>query len=157
MIEDIEGLIGGAVEEVFSTMLSSSVRPDTQATLPPPGEPQLAGCVSFVGLLTGVVRIYTSMVHARGVTCQLLGLEAKDLDNSMVNDAMGEVTNMIGGHFKSHLCDRGYPCRLSIPSIVRGTNFTIESAPNTTRKVMGFVSEKCALVVEVVLKETAPK
>ncbi len=157
MIADIEGPIGKAVEEVFSTMLNSTVRPDNQATLPPPGEPQLAGCVSFVGQFSGVVRIYTSLAQACGMTCQLLGLEEKDLDNAMVNDAMGEVTNMIGGSFKSHLCDCGYPCRLSIPSIVRGTNFKFEPVPNTTQMTMGYLSEGGTLVVEVVLKETKAK
>lgn len=138
-------------------MLNNAVRPDSQAALPPAGEPQLAGCVSFVGRLSGVVRIYTSLAQARRMTCLLLGLEENDLDGAMVNDAMGEVTNMIGGNFKSHLCDHGYPCRLSIPSIVRGTNFTIESAPNATRKIMGYMLQGGSLVVEVVVKETAAK
>ena len=40
---------------------------------------------------------------------------------------IGELSNMIGGDLKSRLCDAGFECELSIPSITSGKDFNIES------------------------------
>ncbi len=155
MIADIEELVCSAVEEVFSTMLSKTVEREPREDPNIDGEAQIACSVGFVGELSGVVCIYTTKTHAKSITGLLLGL-APDEEHSdeMVNDAMGEIANMVGGHFKSRLADRGHLCRLSIPSIIRGSNFTIESVSDTMRQVVGFQSDGQHMTVEVILKPT---
>jgi len=37
------------------------------------------------------------------------------------------LTNMITGNVKSQLCDAGFNCSLSIPSVVRGDKITVAS------------------------------
>ena len=87
----------------------------------------VAGGVGFGGDVTGVESIVVTTDFAREITCRLLGISDSDIDNeSMVNDAIGELANMVVGQIKSRLCDRGLPCVLTIPSIVRGTNFSLE-------------------------------
>ena len=49
--------------------------------------------------------------------------ELQGAGDEVVNDAIGELTNMVVGGFKNALCDAGYPCRLTIPSISAGRNF----------------------------------
>ena len=80
--------------------------------------------------------------------------EAEIEGNEMVNDVMGEVSNMVVGNIKSRLCDRGMECVLTIPSIVRGNHFSIEPVSSTERNVMSFRCEGSQLVVEVLLKPT---
>jgi chemotaxis protein CheX len=66
---------------------------------------------------------------------------------------MGELTNMVVGHLKSRLSDRGHACVMTIPSIVRGTNFHIEPVSSTTiRRVCSFRSLEHQLVVEIMLR-----
>lgn len=152
MIDEIDQMVDSAVSDVFSTMLRMPVSRV-------PDEPHLNGAeyvaasVGFNGDMNGVVYSYCTNSFARNVTCNLLGLEDSEIeDDAMVNDAMGEIANMIVGQIKSALCDRGLPCVLTIPSIVRGQNFSVQASRTTTRKASLFKSNDNQLVVEVLLK-----
>jgi chemotaxis protein CheX len=90
------------------------------------------------------------------MTGSLLGLEPDEVQaEEIVNDAMGELANMVVGHLKSRLSDRGMPCVLTIPSIVRGSQFTIKAISTTERQVSTF---RCGpdhqLVVEILIRPT---
>jgi chemotaxis protein CheX len=153
ILDEMNRLLDAAVEDVFSTMLSMKV----ERTRPEPGilngDPHVAGAVAFNGRLTGVVYLHSTAACARRVTSRLLGIAADEIDgDEMVNDAMGELANMVVGHVKSRLSDQGMPCVLTIPSIVRGSNFSIEPVSHTERRVFAFSCEAGILVVEVLIK-----
>lgn len=155
MTSDFLDLIRSAVEEVFDTMLSTKVEREPSGDAGAVTGAQVVGSVCFIGQLSGVVCIWTCPEHAERITCQLLGLgDTDERTDEMINDAFGEVTNMVGGHFKSRLTDRGYPCRLSIPSIVRGSQLVIESVTDTQRMVAHFRCGKYPLMVELIIKTT---
>ena len=155
MIEDIEQLISSAVTEVFSTMLNLKVRLDASCNAMVNGEGHVAGSVGFIGRVSGVVFLYSTNSFARNMTSSLLGLTDLEIEgDEMVNDAMGELSNMVVGHLKSRLSDRGMPCVLTIPSIVRGNHFTIEPVSSTERRIFFFNCDGRQLVVEVLLKGT---
>jgi chemotaxis protein CheX len=85
----------------------------------------------------------------------MLGMTEAELDaagDEVINDAIGELTNMTVGTFKNGLCDVGYPCKLTIPSILRGTNFSIEPISSAIRYVYYFEYEKHRLVADILLK-----
>jgi chemotaxis protein CheX len=155
MINDLDELVRSAVSEIFDTMLNLKLQLQPAGTAIANGEPHVAGSVGFSGgTVCGVVYIYSSASLARKITCGLLGLEESDIESDeMVNDAVGEIANMVVGQLKSRLCDRGIACVLTVPSIVRGTNFTIEAVSSTSRRVLTF---ECAsqhqLVVEALVK-----
>ena len=90
------------------------------------------------------------------MTGVMLGLSDAEIEGEeMVNDAMGEITNMVTGHLKSTLSDRGLPCVLTIPSIVRGSHFTLEAVSSTHRRVTSFRCDSSNLLVEVLFKPTS--
>lgn len=153
MIDDLEDLLRAAVVEVFQTMIGLQVQAE------PPNSPlhndgaTIAGAVGFIGRLTGVVYIYAPVEFAGRLTEKLLGLGSNEIDGEeMVNDSMGELANMIVGHLKSRLSDRGNSCVMTIPSIVRGTNFQIEPLSSSVRRVFTFRSLEHQLQVEIMLK-----
>ena len=153
MIADLEGLVTGAVTEVFSTMLSMNMLP---ASLEPGfgnGEAHIAGAVGFVGRLSGVVYVFTTVSFARRITATLLGLQEAEIEgDEMINDAMGEMANMLVGQMKSQLSDRGMPCVLTIPSVVRGSNFSVEATTSTEGHIFSFVSGENRIFIQVLLK-----
>jgi chemotaxis protein CheX len=152
-IDDINPLIQDAVSEVFTTMLSMNVELAKPEMAAMNGEAHIASAVGFIGRMTGVVYLYSSGSFARTMTGQLLGLTDAEVDgDEMVNDAVGELANMVVGHVKSRLADRGMPCVLTIPSIVRGSHFSIEPVRSTERRVFVFRSPKGNLIVEVLIK-----
>ncbi len=153
MIADLEGLVTGAVTELFSTMLRTNMQP---APLEPGfgnGEPHIAGAVGFVGRLSGMVYVFTTVSFARHITATFLGLrEAEITGDEMINDAVGEMANMLVGHMKSRLSDRGMPCMLTIPSVVRGSHFSVEATTSTEGHIFSFVSAENRIFVQVLLK-----
>ena len=153
MIDDLEELLRAAVIEIFGTMIGLQVQPE------PPNSPivnngsTIAGAVGFIGRITGVIYIYAPEEFAVRLTEKLIGSELNGADrDEMVNDSMGELANMIVGHLKSRLSDRGNSCVMTIPSVVRGTNFQIEPVSTSIRRVFSFRSHEHQLVVESLLK-----
>ncbi len=155
MIDDVNTLVTSAVREVFDTMLNLRLDPVEFDDKALSTGTHIASAVGFIGRLTGVVYIYSSEAFARRITAALLGLSPAEIDgDEMVNDAMGEISNMVVGQIKSRLSDRGLPCTLTIPSIVRGSNFTIEAVTSTVRWVACFRSadQQEQLLIETMIK-----
>jgi len=161
MIEDMATLVTEAVTEVFSTMLSYSINSSQSTSLPHSASGNgssmhVAGGVGFGGDVTGVVYIVVTTAFAREITCRLLGIGDGEIDSeSMVNDAIGELANMVVGQIKSRLCDRGLPCVLTIPSIVRGSSFSVEGCSTDEHEAYRFMCANQQLSVEVLAKPSA--
>lgn len=166
--EELEALAKNAVDSVFSTMLERSAvmqevfkideNDKHQGLRLPvsPNTPMIAGTVGFLGNLTGIMYIFMELPLALEATCKLLDMEEGDIgveDHELVNDAIGELTNMIVGTFKNDLSNKGYECRMTIPSILRGSNFSIEPAEVALRRIFKFDCGGRSFVIDVLMKE----
>ena len=150
---DLEMYVTTAVEDVFDTMLSmniSRIPPDEVKTN---GYPQIVGTVSVAGTIMGNVNVHLNNKFARNITAAMLGMSVDDIDSDEeVQDAIGEVCNMVGGNLKSRLCDAGFECELSIPSITAGSDFRIESRGWQRSERYGFQNNEDSALVEVFMK-----
>jgi len=168
-INSLEEMLVNSVEKVFSTMLSSPIALDYSETGDingdksqqpySSGKPMVVSMVGFIGAANGVVYLYMDEDLANGLTCDFLGFEPYELEEfeaaekkETVNDALGELANMIVGNFKNMWCDEGYPCKLTIPSIVRGRNFTVETTSSVLRHTYYFKINESTLVADLLLK-----
>ncbi len=70
----------------------------------------------------------------------------------MVKDVVGEITNMIVGGFKNALCDLGFPCKLTLPTIVRGDRLAIATLKSATRHIFRFDCSGHRLIADIQLK-----
>lgn len=153
--EQIAELTRQAVPEVFRVMLSMELK--VEDPTPPPLEAvgQIVGSVGFTGRASGIVFLYSGLNFAKVIASRMLGLEMEAVDeDEMVNDAFGEISNMVVGHVKSRLCDAGLPCTLTIPSIVRGQQLSIEGPSHVARRIIGFRNCEHRLLAEVLVKES---
>ncbi|MBI4024057.1 MAG: chemotaxis protein CheX [Verrucomicrobia bacterium] len=144
-----------AVTDVFGTMVSMKVELlDSNTTANLEGE-RLVGSVGFAGRATGAVYIHVTEAFARQMTGAMLGMKPDEVKNMAdVQDAVGEVSNMIGGNLKSHLADNGLSCVLSIPSITRGSDFRIEAVGAAQQQRLVFCPQQAdtVVIVEVYFK-----
>jgi chemotaxis protein CheX len=114
------------VPEVLSTMAGMVTTPGKGN----PNAPQpttlsgVSGSIGLGGKANGVVYTAFSENLAQAVAEKILGGAASIQD---INDVVAELTNMITGNLKSHLCDAGFNCSLSIPSVVRGDEISISA------------------------------
>lgn len=153
MIEYLNDMLKLAAKEVFSTMLNMNVEFQGSNLVQLNGEMHVAGAVGFTGQFNGMVYLYTSAVFAREITSSLLGIPAHDIDSDeMVNDAVGELTNMLAGMIKSRLCDKGVTCVISIPAVVRGQSFRIDSVSSTEKHTVFFKYGKYIAMAEIMVK-----
>jgi chemotaxis protein CheX len=153
--------INRAIGEVFKTMLGrqaelcvltngSAVSVDEQN-----GIAQIVGTVGFLGDVNGLIYLYLDVPFARTATSQMLGMTEAEVDEAgdeVVNDAIGELTNMTVGSFKNGLSDAGFPCRLTIPTILRGSNFSIEPIAEVQRFIYKFQSAGQSIVTDILIK-----
>ena len=154
-----------AVQDVFSTMLGkeaqlvddqSEVVEEIELTALELHGSQIVGTVGFIGEITGLIYLYLELPFAREVSRGLLDMSDEELDecgDEVVNDAIGELTNMTVGTFKNQLCDSGFPCKLTIPSILRGSNFTVEPVKSATRRIFRFEVGEHTLVADLLMKQ----
>ncbi len=163
----LRGNITRAIGDVFKTMLAREATLVSAAEItdlqnwPPLGtnaetaRPHVVGTVGFLGDINGLLYLYLDLDFARVATGHLLGMTEAEVDEAgdeVVNDAIGEITNMTVGSFKNGLCDAGYPCKLTIPSILRGSNFCIEPISSATRQVYYFNSGGHRIVADILMK-----
>lgn len=154
MIDDLEEMLKTAVGEVFRKMLKVEVRSVPINSGAMGAETHIASAVGFIGDMTGVAYIYASATFANKLTNAMLEMPESDVQgNEMVNDAMGELANMVVGSVKGAMVERGMSCVLTIPSIVRGSNISIEAISTATRRVLCFqFDDHQRLVVELMIK-----
>ena len=150
---DLHGHMKNAVQEVFETMLSMDLTEKAGATFDQPDGVTIVGSVSFAGDVLGNVNIRVGEPFARQIAAGMLGMSPEELDGGEeINDVIGELSNMIGGSLKSKLCDAGFSCTLSIPSITMGRDFTIESQGWAVRKDLTFTHGPQVALVQAFIK-----
>lgn len=158
--------INRAVQDVFKTMLSrTATLHATSDVANADGRPwehpvhidgqQVVGSVGFIGDISGLIYLYLSVEFASEIASCMLSMTSAELaeaGHEVVNDAVGELTNMTVGTFKNQLADKGFPCRLTIPSILRGSNFSIEPVSSATRRIYRFSVGSSLLVIDLLMK-----
>jgi chemotaxis protein CheX len=159
--------IARAVRDVFKTMLNHDLTFDgadqPAAGAEPPAlprtrtfsVPQVVGNVGFIGDANGLVYLHLDETFAVLCTGRILGLneeETRTIDEDAVNDAIGELTNMVVGGFKNGLCEAGYPCKLTIPSVLRGRDVHIESTSAAKRHAYRFNCDSHQLMADILVK-----
>jgi len=124
-------------------------RPDFGARL------HLFGSVGFVGDINGLVYLCIPDDFARYAASRILGMSPGEVElggDDVVKDVIGEVTNMTVGGFKNSLCDVGYPCKLTLPTIVRGDNLSVAAIKGAARHVFAFDCAGHRLIADIQIK-----
>ena len=101
----------------------------------------LTAMVGLAGTYNGLVCVHLPWPLAISFTSLMLGMEVTEIDDD-VNDAMGEIANMIAGSFKQHLSKGGSDIQLSTPSVVNGSNYVISSGKNLENITLKFAADE---------------
>ncbi len=150
---DIKKFINNAAVEVFDMMLSMEIEPCDVSNASIVDGDKIVGAVSFAGDVTGNVSVQVTQSFGRLITANMLGMDIEEVDDEEeINDAVGELSNMIGGNLKSRFCDSGFPCELSIPSVTTGSDFKIENLGWTRHEQYAFKHLNYTTLVEVCMK-----
>lgn len=134
------GQIDGIVAAVFHLMLGRSCGETDETAVP--GE-VISAKVLFSGAVEGCCVVEFPAEAARRLTDAFLGAECAAgvaWDDAMVDDAVGELCNMIAGGWKSRLGRQDAACHLSPPTVERREGLAEASGCDgtTVRRMYGF-------------------
>jgi chemotaxis protein CheX len=152
LIDEVRGHLNRAMTEVFDTMVGLEAKPAAVCNLHASGLPLVSGSVRFDGDVTGVFHIHVTAPFARSLASRMLGLTEAELEDEMVNDAIGELCNMIVAAVKSRLCDDGASCVLSVPTIQRTNSSRIERRGQSDRRLLTFRCGNDQILIEFLMK-----
>ena len=144
-----------ATTEVFETMVFRQLYTGT----PIEGEalrPQsnVVVSVSFAGPQCGTVVFYATLDTARSITAAMLGMPTAQV-NGEVPDAIGEITNMIAGSFRTRMADRtGGAWALSIPTVIMGSDFYTKYVSDVRRVLCPFQMDDGEIFVELIVRKS---
>lgn len=137
---DFHAKIIEVTKEIFETMIMMDVTP---------GQPlaeyvskfncSLSAMVGFAGFKQGNLTIHIPEKVAIGLTQSFLGTEIEEI-NEDVQDAMGELANMIAGSLKPIMSieGKGKGVELSLPSVVYGAEYTMTAVAKSDWIIVPF-------------------
>ena len=111
-----------------------------------PGGDVTVGCVTVTGAWQGSVRLACPAQLARMAAAAMFDLPAEQLDDREVADALGELTNMVGGNIKSLIPG---PSRLSMPAVTVGAAPTVKPPRAALVATVSLACEGLPLTVSV--------
>lgn len=141
-----------ATEDVWLSILNLAPRALEEADTEPDG-PTVAGVVHITGASTGAVTVQVSAPLADRLAARMFRLIDRKPSPEEKVDAIGELTNMVGGSLKG-LMDG--PSHLSLPAVIDGNGYQVRIPRGRTVNTVPFDCEGQRFVVTVVSVAEAP-
>ena len=112
------------VEQVTRTVWMALVEQELETA--PEGEGTLSGrfltgCVQITGEWEGAIVVSCSFNLAMSTTAFMFDMDVSEVDREELQDAVGELANMVGGSLKGLVPG---PSRLSLPTVVDGSDYS---------------------------------
>jgi len=142
-----------STKEIFSMMVAMEVSvdedwsPDTVALLD-----SISGVVGLAGMHKGVLAIHFPNSAALAVTTSLLGMDINEI-NEDVEDAIGELANMLAGDIKTMLSGNGRDIALSLPTTISGQEYDFQPTKEVEKIMIPFNSSAGKFSVEFQLEK----
>lgn len=142
-----------SVKEIFSTMIMMEVEViDEKTGTHEPLRDSISGIIGLAGTHKGILAVHLPKAVAVAITGSFLGMEVTEIDED-VEDAVGELANMLGGNVKTLLSERGRDIELSMPSTISGQHYDFQSTREAERIAIPFVCEAGKFSVELQLEK----
>jgi chemotaxis protein CheX len=95
-------------------------------------ERTVSASVQISGAWEGVVHLQCAATLAAQAAATMFGIGPAEVRADQIQDALGELANMVGGNIKALLPE---PSRLSLPTVVDGVGYTVR-VPGRVREVV---------------------
>lgn len=128
---------------------------------PSPQKPHMKNDTKSTGDVTGIIglagekakgsfAISFSEQSILRIVSNMLGEEIKSMEDG-IDDAVGEITNMISGGARAELDKMGYTFEMAIPTVITGKSHIIEHTTDHPVMVVPFETEAGPFFLEVCL------
>jgi len=114
----------------------------------------VSGFIVFKGSLVGSLALSFTEACILKVVSKMLSEEINTI-NSMIQDAVGEITNMISGDARKRLQNEGLKVSANIPSVLSGKNHLISHVLGGPSIIIPFTTAFGSFVVDICIKDAA--
>jgi chemotaxis protein CheX len=137
-LAEVSDKIIEATIEIFTdmVMMEISAGGDPLVKMGPLNK-SITGMVGLAGIHKGVLAVHFPQKVALDITSSFLGVNVQEIDAD-VQDAIGEIANMLGGNLKTILSDRGKDIQLSLPSTIFGDEYAVTSQVGSDQVILPF-------------------
>ncbi|HEB51913.1 MAG TPA: response regulator [bacterium] len=119
--QDMGRCIVKATTDVFRTMMNMRVTAGEVAIEKAQmRNAEVIGSIGVAGFLSGSISVFLPKAVAKMAVASLLMMEPDELEDGDIIDAIGEVTNMVGGSIKTELFQKAPLFDISVPSVYMG-------------------------------------
>ncbi len=137
-----------ATQNILSTMAMLESKPGTPyVKKEKAAKGDVSSIIGITGDKNGTFAISFSKSCAIQLVKRMLGDDVEDILND-VQDAVGEISNMISGHARLGLSDMGLKLQGSTPSVIMGDNHMISHMTRAAVVAIPFETEFGNFVVE---------
>jgi chemotaxis protein CheX len=142
-----------SAKEIFSSMLMMEISAieETKAETHHLVD-SISGVIGLAGTHKGALAIHLPHRVAIAITSGFLGIDVEEM-NSDVEDAVGELANMLGGNVKSILSENGRDINLSMPTTISGHDYDYQSNKDAERIFIMFRCETGQFTIELQLEK----
>ena len=137
-----------AVDEVFALMLGTPVTVSDSAVAPTNIPVTLTAVIGLAGAISGGYTVVVKEATAKQIASTMLGIEIAEL-NGDVYDALGEITNILAGAWKSKIPSLHAACLLSVPTVVTGTHYNIHRKTTAFRMARSYWFSGSPLTIDI--------
>lgn len=150
---EISNKIIESAKEIFSTMvmMEISVNGD-HMTESIPMTDSISGVIGMAGTHKGVLAIHIPNKVAMAITGSFLGMDVDEI-NEDVEDAVGELANMLGGNVKSILSENGKDIDLSLPTTITGQQYDFQPTKDAERTIIPFSCDAGKFIIDLQLEK----
>ena len=113
--------------EIFKVMFGLSIQSvDTShCDLLDPEDNERTAVVGFSGAMRGSCQIRVSTAGVQLIASAMLGGMPVEEDDDSLNDALGELCNMLAGGWKNGVPSLSAACALSPPTVISGKDYKV--------------------------------
>jgi chemotaxis protein CheX len=142
----VEDQIRQSVEELWASVLGLAIEQRPSPSFPETSADLLTGCIQISGAWEGAVTLDCGTTLARQAAAIMFGVELGETSYDQVQDALGELTNILGGQIKALLPE---PCRLSMPAVAGGEDLTFRDAHGKVLASLAFACQDAPVRVTI--------
>lgn len=158
MIETValEECLWESAKESFATMIMMPIEKTEDFDAELDSLKTVVGSITFSGSLQGAIIIKCCSDSAENIAKNMLMMELDEaIDPSEVQDAFGEVVNLVIGGFKSRIAKSVGNIDISIPMVMEGKEIVPTTGTDGHKAIVFAAGQGCKLKLIVVYKETA--
>lgn len=138
------------VLEILSSTIATAGKPYLKKDKAAHGD--VSAVIGLTGDVSGTISVSFTERCILAIVSKMFDEEMKEL-NEEINDAVGEITNMISGQARQELEVMGRSLKAAIPTVIMGNNHSITHITSHPIVAIPFNTDNGGFTIEVCFEE----